>query len=193
LKVFSLIIIFVLLLSIGCSRKHLAIFFDGVPPEKTEEKLSADSLVVMESDSLRKDELAVLHKNKEKQILSLHPAYQNKECAKCHLEQYGYRLKETEPLLCNKCHTDYSKATPFVHGPVAAGFCSACHLPHKSANEHLLIKPKDEICGYCHRTEDVIKNSAHKQMAEKTCLECHYAHGGQTILMLKNNEAKNEE
>jgi len=177
-----------LFILVNCSRKHLAIFFDGVPPENDNMEISADSIALQKAD-LVIDKKAKAIQNQPK-ILSFHPDYQDKKCHKCHIQQKGFRLKKKGADLCKMCHIDYTTATPAVHGPVAAGFCMACHLPHKSQNENLLILPKDKICGYCHNTKDVIKNTAHKKMLEKTCLDCHYAHGGQTVLMLKINGAE---
>ncbi len=163
----------------------MSIFFDGVPPEADKSEVSADSLALQQAGNGSSAQSKF--EQSQPKIVSFHPDYQKKDCNKCHIQTQGFRLKKEDAELCNMCHEDYTTATPAVHGPVAAGFCKACHLPHKSANEKLLILPKDEICGYCHRSEDVVKNSAHKKMAEKACLDCHYAHGGQTVLMLKNN------
>ena len=75
-----------------------------------------------------------------------------------------------------------------IHGPVAAGLCNACHLPHKSVNRYLLKLPVREICQYCHNAGDVEKNKAHEKTSHITCQECHNAHGGQTAHLLKNDK-----
>jgi len=184
LKLHHLFLFTILLPGMSCSNKQLAIFFDGVPPEQTEIPTPADSVVKSQQVLAEKEQTQV----ETQKVLSVHPAYQKKKCDKCHLTQHGNRLIDREPALCNQCHKDYTKATPFVHGPVAAGFCNSCHVPHKSVNKSLLILPIREICQHCHAAGDVNKNKAHEKTSDVPCLECHYAHGGQTILMLKNSE-----
>ncbi|HCW93030.1 MAG TPA: cytochrome C, partial [Flexistipes sinusarabici] len=38
---------------------------------------------------------------------------------------------------CLSCHKDLNnllESMDYVHGPVAAGYCTICHSPHKSTN-----------------------------------------------------------
>ena len=81
-----------------------------------------------------------------------------------------------------------------LHGPVASGFCSACHEPHLSKMEHLLKYNKQELCIYCHSFEDIKRSRAHDGIKETNCLSCHDAHGGETnaYLVKKANESENK-
>ena len=65
-----------------------------------------------------------------------------------------------------------------LHGPVAAGYCTACHSPHLSKNEYLLKFSNSKLCLNCHNIEDISQNKAHIAIDEYTCKDCHNAHGG---------------
>jgi DmsE family decaheme c-type cytochrome len=78
------------------------------------------------------------------------------QCSDCH-NQHGTtsakQLKTTAAgdAVCFKCHTD--KKGPFVyeHVPVKTEGCSACHVPHGSANPRLLrVNQINLLCMQCH-------------------------------------------
>ena len=87
---------------------------------------------------------------------------------------------------CNVCHTDVREGLDHIHGPVALGECLACHTPHQSDHEGLLIEARSDLCLGCH--VDVEENlqaavSVHEPVQEK-CEGCHEAHGGTTEYFL---------
>ena len=84
--------------------------------------------------------------------------------------------------MCLECHDQGQDATPgFVpHRPVADGDCTACHSPHNSAQEALLVVPSANLCKLCH--EDIVDETGVRSLhapAQDSCLDCHLAHGGQ--------------
>ncbi len=119
---------------------------------------------------------------------STHGPFAAQLCAACHLVAQGgrvamassgslLRLAPTE--LCRHCHGDRLLATPArkagsgLHGPVAAGLCLACHLPHRSRRPSLLRSPAAEVCGGCHLTSSLLPDHPGEGRA---CLECHDPH-----------------
>ncbi len=118
---------------------------------------------------------------------STHGPFAAQLCQACHLVAQGgrvamasgslLRLPATE--LCRHCHGDTLLATPAreagsgPHGPVAAGLCQACHLPHRSRQLSLLRSPAAEVCGGCHQTSSLLPNHPGDGRA---CLECHDPH-----------------
>lgn len=108
----------------------------------------------------------------------LHPALDD-GCTGCH----GVKDAKltTKPLkdACYGCHDDFEKADDgkkvFVHPPVAAGECTACHEPHFSALPKLQKSAKG--CYGCHDpfpdTGDV-----HSPVKEGECTGCHSPHAG---------------
>jgi predicted CXXCH cytochrome family protein len=59
-------------------------------------------------------------------------------------------LAAESPALCVKCHDKKLFEGKLVHGPVAAGMCTACHDPHASNNVGLLTKEPAALCLDCH-------------------------------------------
>lgn len=78
---------------------------------------------------------------------------------------------------CLECHqaiVDYS----YLHSPVAAGDCLACHTFHGTADS-LLTESRDHIlCYNCHQpvTEEG-DTQFHGDVAQKKCASCHPPHG----------------
>lgn len=58
--------------------------------------------------------------------------------------------------LCLVCHRDLedlvskNNQLPFVHGIIVGKGCVACHDPHASDQEFMLLKPINELCVSCH-------------------------------------------
>lgn len=78
------------------------------------------------------------------------------QCNDCHNQHgsnAGKQLRNTAAgdAVCFKCHTD--KKGPFVyeHVPVKTEGCTACHVPHGSANPRLLrVNQVNLLCLQCH-------------------------------------------
>ncbi len=152
-------------------RKIYRTLFDGVPAPETNVEVVADSLVSSDSTT-------GLSKKIEPEW-NLHPPYQDKECDTCHNRSRGNLYIETQPALCYNCHDDFKETFAFLHGPVASGYCTKCHSPHKSQNQKLLHRKGQEICFYCHEPTTVFQNEAHDGIEEFLCTECHNPHGGE--------------
>ncbi len=128
---------------------------------------------------------------------STHGPFAAQLCQACHLVAQGGRvamagsvgpppggrsgslLRLPATALCRNCHRDPLLATPArevgsgLHGPVAAGLCQACHLPHRSRQPSLLRSPAAEVCGGCHLTSSLLPEHPGEGRA---CLECHDPH-----------------
>lgn len=109
----------------------------------------------------------------------IHYPYEERECASCHDEQSLGSMVESQPGLCYMCHEDLAEQYQYLHGPVAGGYCTSCHNPHDSENEHLLRMTGDALCFYCHEAESVLKNEMHEGLEGMFCTDCHNPHGGE--------------
>jgi predicted CXXCH cytochrome family protein len=110
---------------------------------------------------------------------SLHYPFGEGECKSCHNEQSLGSMLASQPGLCYLCHQDLGDQYNYLHGPVAGGYCTACHDPHRSTKEKLLRFTGDELCLYCHRAESVLKSETHEGLEGMLCTDCHNPHGGE--------------
>lgn len=113
-----------------------------------------------------------------------HAAYENHTCLPCHSGP-GYLVAPAKNA-CGACHRPYFQVQPneWQHGPVAAGQCGFCHLPHSSPYQHLLTRPVPELCFQCHDRKTLAK--PYHATADKTpCTACHDSHlaGNRKLLM----------
>src|SRR5262245_61762869 len=71
------------------------------------------------------------------------------DCTSCHVpktqEAHSFTVKT-----CASCHQMVKANDTFVHGPVAAGECLACHDPHGSDEPQQVRAFGSEICQRCH-------------------------------------------
>ncbi len=118
-------------------------------------------------------------------------------CHNPHAEKYRYQLwAEGSLTLCLTCHSDKQNLVsekdrrPYVHGIIFGNGCVACHDPHATDVEYMLIKPINELCTSCHHgLFGVTKGhpvAGHPVTAPKdpnrpnrklTCTSCHDPHG----------------
>jgi predicted CXXCH cytochrome family protein len=113
-------------------------------------------------------------------------------CSDCHNPHGGFEMKQTRLAVgadtgCVKCHAN--KAGPFVfeHAAIKLEGCTACHIPHGSANPKMLKRPQvRQLCLECHTgiinesTEGANVPSFHSQanVRYQQCTVCHAAiHG----------------
>lgn len=173
---FACLFFILALIITACSPKvgnnMLKFFFDGVP-----EKIRQDSVVTTTvSDTVGNiSKIAVPEVNAETYY---HTPYKEGACTKCHDREAPGKTTFSQNEFCYICHTDYQKKYKFVHGPVAAGFCTACHAPHLSDNKKLLLNRGQAICVNCHTLNQVMKNINHADIGYASCTECHNPHGG---------------
>ncbi len=123
--------------------------------------------------------------------LSSHPA--KSKCTLCHkgsFPNHPQNSKNDFPASnqqCLKCHpqtTDYE----YLHAPVAAGDCSACHDPHTNKKNYYIKKNKAKIiCYNCH--QPIVKKNdtfLHGPVKEGKCELCHTEHGSFYTHLLKD-------
>lgn len=171
----SLLTVGVLLLSqCAPSGKSLLTFlFDGVPePDST----LAESQSINPKDSI---DSGIENSAHAVSMQFVHYPYQEKECAACHDPLSLGTMVEPQPGLCYVCHEDFSTRFITLHGPVAGGYCTACHDPHMSEKEKLLRFTGEQLCFHCHQAESVYKNEMHEGLEGMTCTDCHNPHGGE--------------
>ena len=174
-----LTMLFISINFIACNKytryKTLSFLFDDVPPPidkriSQKDSIATDSLVFANIDQ------PVLKRTT--QTIIRHKVFTKTKCKECHSSTYSNQLKEDPPQLCYQCHENFKEDFDFLHGPVASGYCTVCHNPHKSKNEKLLNFPIDKLCVYCHDIADVLKNDTHEDITPAECLDCHDPHGG---------------
>jgi predicted CXXCH cytochrome family protein len=118
-------------------------------------------------------------------VTSAHPSFAEKMCADCHEVDQGYRLTEPQPQLCFSCHEDPAEQFAVLHGPVAGGYCTECHSPHRANAEKLLLRTGRDMCLHCHESADVLKNEVHEDIEDTDCMECHNPHGGDDRFLMQ--------
>lgn len=85
-----------------------------------------------------------------------------------------------ELKVCLECHDlADALAAKVKHPPAAEGDCSACHNPHVSRLEGLLLDQPGPLCARCHEdvTAQLARKVVHAPVAEARCAACHSAHG----------------
>jgi predicted CXXCH cytochrome family protein len=174
---------------VNCSPRNgnaiLQFFFDGVPDQNA--KAASDQPImhanVQLSDTLNRS--AVVISIQDNDSLFYHKPFKEKDCNSCHNNETPGSLSHSQTRVCYSCHQNWGEKYKRVHGPVAAGECTACHEPHASSNKNLLRRDAQNLCVYCHETGLIMKNKAHQEIGQKECTECHYPHGGKDRFMLK--------
>jgi predicted CXXCH cytochrome family protein len=162
--------------------KVMSTIFDGVPalppPEQLCEEYAEKKVAEAKIDLVKKD-------TQKGPTGSTHFPYQNKQCDNCHDKSKEGGLIRPKNELCFVCHTDFIKGS-YVHGPVAAADCLACHEPHYSNFPKLLKLAPEKVCGRCHR-EKRIAAAMHDKFAAKQmlCIDCHDPHFGNAQFFLK--------
>ena len=76
------------------------------------------------------------------------------------------------------CHQEIDLKKAYVHGPVAANQCAACHEDHSSDSEMLLVLSGNDLCFNCHDDRDVYRSENHLANKNIDCITCHDPHAG---------------
>ncbi len=89
--------------------------------------------------------------------------------------------------LCKQCHEDVIGSKRWVHGPVAAGACAACHAPHASPYPNLLAAQGVELCNSCHVSTKLQMENLRvvHEPVSRDCETCHFAHSSDHEMLLK--------
>lgn len=114
-----------------------------------------------------------------KVVAFVHKPYAENKCDACHgstAKQYE-DFQKPSPTICVTCHQKELNKFPIMHGPVAVGECLLCHAPHESSIPGMLNKPSPQVCVQCHIPELLPRNPP-EHLSDQSCLDCHYAHGG---------------
>jgi predicted CXXCH cytochrome family protein len=155
-------------------RHMLTFFFDGIPEQDSTLTVpSTDSLI-----SVQKEVDDPAFQVRPVKAVLVHYPYGERECGVCHDPNSLGDMVEPQPGLCYICHEDFGHSYSSLHGPVAGGYCTACHDPHSSLQEKLLRLTGKSLCFYCHLEDDVLKNEIHTGLDEMACTDCHNPHGG---------------
>ena len=104
-------------------------------------------------------------KRGEFSLPSTHPVLAGKvSCVDCHDVHADNAVRGTGASLenmnetCTKCHTAQKGPFVYEHGAMKEG-CVACHNPHGSVNEKMLIARDANLCLRCHLESPTIANA----------------------------------
>jgi predicted CXXCH cytochrome family protein len=125
-------------------------------------------------------------------------------CHNPHGSKHRYLLwAEGSLWLCITCHDDKQNLldnkdpVPYVHGIIFGKGCIACHDPHASDEEFMLLKRVNNLCVSCHPALAGIQrghpvanhpvsgaSERRRPNRELTCVSCHDPHGSSNQFML---------
>lgn len=180
--IFVILLLFFCACSVKKNYKVLSIFFDGVPnpnqPKKTEAKKTENGSPVNGINGAAAETPQVV-------MLSRHPDFVEKNCKECHDIAKANLLKGKGRQLCFSCHDESDFGGVYVHGPIAGGGCTTCHLPHESQYESLLKNTGSQMCLDCHMQGDLSKIESHEEKEGRTCVQCHLPHAAGNRFFLK--------
>lgn len=175
---------------VGCSpearRRVIDALFDE-PPAR-DEPAGESEVAGPERPELPPNQPPPLPRRRSTWVGTTHGPYAARLCQECHagkgenpVEGAGAaRLRFVRRELCLHCHegTLLAFAPPNQgarrHGPVAAGMCLACHLPHRSREKVLLRSAPEALCERCHRLADL--GGRHPVVRPADCIDCHDPH-----------------
>jgi len=145
------------------------------------ERSGQDLCLVCHEAKKKEFDQDVVHAPVEEGCVDCHDPHQSPMRFQLHGE--GKRVSS----LCFTCHEEEIFTKKHQHGPVGSGDCIACHFPHASVNEMLLIAPlKDgELCFECHENvkEQLAMENTHAPV-EEDCSTCHDPHSSENRFQL---------
>ncbi len=113
------------------------------------------------------------------------------QCESCHdLESGDFQRLSRGEIECSTeaCHaTKNSDMAEYVHGPVGAGACIACHNPHGSLNPYELNLTGSPLCYRCHTDKEMAfaQDFIHGPVGGGDCVACHDPHGSENKFQLR--------
>jgi predicted CXXCH cytochrome family protein len=158
----------------------LNFFFDGVP-EPGSQADASDSGATSEAD----ETLADTAPARPVVVVVAHKPYRDNQCGSCHSVQTGQLVQSVRDGLCQTCHTDVPGKVRYVHGPVAVRDCLFCHHHHGSRFRPMLLTDPVSTCLKCHDREDLGQDAHADLDDDRSCTDCHGAHGGNDPFFLK--------
>ncbi len=119
-------------------------------------------------------------------------------CQECHdiFQEGSFPLGEENQLdICDNCHKSrifnrLRKTYKQIHEPVKKGECNTCHEIHISENDHMLVKPQNELCAECHK--DFIKKVRKEKFVhlgdlfDRICTKCHNPHSSNLKALMRD-------
>lgn len=86
--------------------------------------------------------------------------------------------KQASDSTCYTCHYDKTRVL-YLHGPVGAFQCLACHNPKDPQQKNKVIARDAELCYKCHelKEKEFKKKFIHGPLGTGKCEICHDAHG----------------
>jgi len=81
-------------------------------------------------------------------------------CVDCHDVHTGDAVRgtgaalESQTQTCLRCHTQQAGPFVYTHAAIREEGCTACHNPHGSVNDKMLIARDANLCLRCHLAED---------------------------------------
>ena len=136
----------------------------------------------------------------------VHKPVKELKCFSCHEKDKNFIPQEPFAETCLSCHEDLNKSlqtAEYTHGPVAAGFCTICHSPHKSTDQTHLRRSSNQLCSDCHVSAEqgfsyhsksyiqfhpVEKVYVEKLGKELECSDCHNPHYADNSMFIKADE-----
>ena len=121
----------------------------------------------------------------------LHAATDQKtSCQDCHkldMEPVSYKRMNVMESTCQtgECHGDMG-TDKYVHGPVGAGTCIACHNPHGSLQKYEVSRSGLPLCLICHEDKEyeLKQQYVHGIINTSGCIDCHDSHESATKFQL---------
>jgi predicted CXXCH cytochrome family protein len=119
----------------------------------------------------------------------LHP--KSSDCVSCHVPKARDAHQFTVKA-CASCHQMVKQTDKYVHGPVAAGECLACHDPHGSEEPQMVRMFGAELCERCHvdmKARLAEKRFTHAPVKED-CSSCHNPHASPSKYQIRVDSAE---
>ena len=114
-----------------------------------------------------------------------HQLREEQSCTACHGPHGGQNFSLLDSRDCFLCHEDPGRTHNYLHGPVAAGFCTSCHLTHNSESEYNLVLQGTGLCTSCHEMDQLVSRETHEDLDGFICRDCHHPHGGEDKNLLE--------
>lgn len=140
------------------------------------------SLLPSETFSAEENPCLACHVKLKEPSKSVHAVLKS-GCQSCHIlvegknhpeQKDSIKLAQDVPGLCYGCHDKAGFKGKSLHPPLISGTCTACHNPHQSNLEKLLVHDIPGLCYNCHNESKFRGRSVHAPVG--LCLRCHNAH-----------------